>query len=111
MRADRAEPRWLPPESAADYIGVRVDELPRLLRSGKLPEPSRHLGPRKPRYDRLALDALFGGGTVADDRAEEAAIVDSIIARAHRQKAAGGRHGARISLPQEGPGKGRPVRA
>lgn len=106
-----AEPRWLDPEATAAYIGERVDHLPRLLRAGKLPTPSYHLGPRKPRYDRLALDALFGGGTVADDRAEEAAIVDSIIARAHRQKAAGGRHGARIPLPQEGPGKGRQVRA
>jgi hypothetical protein len=61
------EPRWLDAEAAAAYISVRVDELPRLRRAGKLPAPSCHLGPRKPRYDRLQLDAMFGGGTASTD--------------------------------------------
>jgi hypothetical protein len=52
-------PRWLNAEDTARYIGVRVDQLPRLLKAGKLPEPSRFLGPRQPRYDRLKIDALF----------------------------------------------------
>jgi hypothetical protein len=59
------EPRWLDPEAAATYIGVRVDELRRLRKAGKLPEPSLALGPRTPRYDRYELDALFGGGTAS----------------------------------------------
>jgi hypothetical protein len=62
-----SEPRWLDAEAAAAYISVRVDELPRLRRAGKLPSPSWHLGPRKPRYDRLQLDAMFGGGTASTD--------------------------------------------
>ena len=32
--------RWLTPDDTADYIGVRVHELPRLVRDGKLPAPS-----------------------------------------------------------------------
>ena len=53
-------PRWLDREATADYIGVRVDQLPRLRKKGLLPEPSLHLGPRTPRWDRLELDAKFG---------------------------------------------------
>jgi hypothetical protein len=69
------QPRWLDPEGAARYLSVRVDELPRLRKQGKLPEPSRFLGPRKPRYDRLALDALFTGGrSNATQDAADAAV-------------------------------------
>lgn len=59
------EGRWLDPEAAAAYISVRVDALPRLVRRGRIPEPSRHLGDRSPRWDRLALDAAFDGGTAS----------------------------------------------
>jgi len=85
-----AEPRWLDPEATAAYIGERVDHLPRLLRTGKLPTPSYHLGPRKPRYDRLALDALFGGGTASTtaDAAVEALIHEIAQGRARRPQAA-----------------------
>jgi hypothetical protein len=84
------EPRWLAPESAAAYVNVRVDELRRLVKAGKLPEPHYHFGPRKPRYDRLALDALFTGGTASlDPDAALGAYIDEIAeARARRKKAA-----------------------
>lgn len=90
--AERIEPRWLTPDATADYIGAKVHELPRLRRAGKLPEPSYYLGPRKPRYDRIALDALFTKATESAEQSEDAAIVQSILDRADRQKAAGGRH-------------------
>lgn len=103
------DPRWLDPEAAAAYISVRVDELPRLRRAGKLPAPSYHLGPRKPRYDRLQLDAMFGDAAAFDGRAEEAAIVDSILARANRAKAARERHGQGISVSSPRATEGGPL--
>lgn len=59
VRSVMSDDRWLKPEAAAAHIGVRVDQLPRLVRAGKIPAPSRHLGPRCARYDREALDAAF----------------------------------------------------
>ena len=52
--------RWLDREALAGHISVRVDELPRLLRAGKLPHPSTHLGPRSPRWWSADVDAAFG---------------------------------------------------
>ena len=77
--------RWLSPEAAADYIGVRVDKLPKLAKAGKLPPPSRHLGPRQPRYDRTMIDALFAPQAV--DTLDEAvnAAVQSIRAENPRR--------------------------
>lgn len=59
------EPRWLDREAVARYISVRVDEIPRLLKTGRLPKPSYHLGPRSPRWDRGAVDQAFAGQPVA----------------------------------------------
>ena len=39
-----APPQWLDREALAAYISVRVDQVQRLQRSGKLPEPSLHWG-------------------------------------------------------------------
>ena len=61
------EGRWLDREALARHISVRVDEVAKLLRAGKLPAPSYHLGPKSPRWDRLAVDALFTGGAVPTD--------------------------------------------
>lgn len=55
--------RWLNPEATAKYICVRVDALPRLVRLGRIPAPKKTLGDRSPRWDRLALDASFEGGS------------------------------------------------
>ena len=57
--------RWLDPEATARYISVRVDALPRLVRQGRIPQPDYTLGPRSPRWDRLALDAQFEGGAAS----------------------------------------------
>lgn len=65
--------RWLSPASAADYLDVRADYLPRLVKQGRIPAPDYTLGPRTPRYDRLALDKVMGGepmeGTQDPDKA------------------------------------------
>ena len=65
--ASDSGPRWLDREAAAAYISVRVDELPRLVRRRLIPQPSFHLGPRCPRWDRTALDAQFDGGVASTD--------------------------------------------
>lgn len=57
--------RWLDAEAAAEYISVRVDALPRLVKQGRIPAPDHRLGTRSPRWDRLALDAAFDGGTAS----------------------------------------------
>jgi hypothetical protein len=49
------------------YLFFQVNELPRLVRVGRLPTPSHHLGPKSPRWDWLALDALFAGGVASTD--------------------------------------------
>lgn len=52
---------WLKAEDAATYVGVRLDQLRRYVSTGKLPAPSYHLGPKSPRWDRLALDHVLDG--------------------------------------------------
>lgn len=54
-------PRWLDRDALADYIGERVDRLPRLQKAGKLPRPTYHLGPRSPRWDRETVDSMLAG--------------------------------------------------
>jgi hypothetical protein len=74
-------PRWMDRDACAAYISVRVDELPRLVKRGLIPTPSYHLGPRCPRWDRLALDARFG----APSRVTGAsALAQAIEAQARR---------------------------
>lgn len=63
----RVEPRWLDQEAAADYISVRPDALPRLVKAGRIPQPVYPIGPRQPRWDRLALDSHFQGGPASTD--------------------------------------------
>lgn len=85
-------PRWLNPADTARYIGVRMDALPRLVRAGKLPEPSRHLGPRSPRYDREAIDDAFAGTTLsADIREAVEAFSRSIMERGPLRRGRPGR--------------------
>jgi hypothetical protein len=97
------EARWLSPEQTATYVGRRVDELPRLLRAGKLPLPSYHFGPRSPRYDRMALDALFlesaPSGELDIEQAEQKAV-NGILERARRKKDSSGRFRKGIPLRQ-----------
>ncbi len=60
-------PRWLDAEAAADYLSLRVDAFTRAVGAGRAPAPSRHLGPRTPRWDRQELDAMMSGGRVSTD--------------------------------------------
>lgn len=78
--------RWLSPESAATYIDVRVDSLPRLVRAGRVPAPDYSLGPRSPRYDREALDKAMGARVTSRDP-------DRLL-EAYREKAAERAHRA-----------------
>lgn len=59
-----SETRWLDRAATAAYTGRDKADLPRLVRAGKLPAPSYHFGPRSPRWDKLALEALFTGQQV-----------------------------------------------
>ena len=89
-------PRWLRPSDAAAYIGRHRDELPRLVKAGKIPAPSYHFGPRSPRYDRLALDAMMERRLSTEKTADqlEQEAVSAILAGKlpERPKAARGRH-------------------
>ncbi len=78
------EPRWLDREAAAAYICVRVDELARLERHGKLPPASYHLGPRTPRWDRLALDAVFAGPIASTASTDIDTAVAALVEDIHR---------------------------
>ena len=73
--------RWLDADATARYISVRVDKLPRLVKDGKLPEPSRHLGPKQPRWDRFALDRMFEG-----EGARHEESIDDKIQRVIRER-------------------------
>ena len=60
MRQDPNAPRWLDRNALATYISVRVDEIPRFVRAGKIPQPSYQLGPKSPRWWSGAIDEPFG---------------------------------------------------
>jgi hypothetical protein len=74
------EPRWLDPDTAAAYIRVRVERLRPMVKAGKLPAPSYHLGPNQPRYDRLALDRVFSREEAADTAERTRAIFQRVAA-------------------------------
>ena len=52
-------PRWLDRAALARHVGLSEAALRRRLKDGTIPAPSYHLGPRCPRWDRAAVDALF----------------------------------------------------
>src|SRR5258708_1483879 len=89
MTTSRTEPRWLNAEATAHYISVRIDALPRLVKQGRIPAPDHRLGVRSPRWDRLALDAAFDGGTSSTDpRVASAAVVQKIHEEGRARRAA-----------------------
>lgn len=96
--------RWLTPDDCAAYIGVRVHQLPKLVKAGKVPEPSRHLGPRSPRWDRDELDRLFG--TAARSSGNREVVNDAVqqilaAGRSRQPKAPRGRVNPGIPLPAQ----------
>jgi len=83
-----ALPRWLDRDALARHICVRVDAIPRLQRAGRLPEPSYHLGPRQPRWDRDRVDAALSGGVASTDPGTAIhALAAKIARRAPRSQA------------------------
>jgi hypothetical protein len=83
------EPRWLDTEATAKYLSVRPDALQRLVRQGRIPEPSYGLGPRRPRWDRCALDAIFDGGVASTDpRIASKAVVEKILSAGRKSRQA-----------------------
>jgi len=77
--------RWLDPDGAASYLKVRPDELRRLVREGKIPPASRQLGPRRPRWDRIALDLALAGDIRSPTTSSADAAVEALRARLNRR--------------------------
>jgi hypothetical protein len=55
-----APPRWMSPSQLANYLGVSLRQVGILEKEGRI-KPSRHLGPRLPRFDRLQIDRILAG--------------------------------------------------
>lgn len=51
--------RWLDRAALAKRLCTSPACLPRLVSQGRLPQPSLHLGPRSPRWDIHAVDAMM----------------------------------------------------
>lgn len=77
MRETAAE--WLDREALATHISVRVDHLPKLQRSGKLPAPSYHMGPKSPRWSRHAVDEMFTGEPAAPAKPTAEQITANVV--------------------------------
>jgi hypothetical protein len=84
-----AEPaRWLDRDALAAHICVRVDAISRLQKAGRLPEPSYHLGPRQPRWDRDKVDLALSGGVASTNHGTAIhALAAQIARRAPRAQA------------------------
>jgi hypothetical protein len=83
--ADYEKTRWLDRAGAAAYLSMQVDHLKRHVKSGKLPAPSFHLGPKSPRWDREALDAAIQGSQGQAEMYEEA-VNDILSGKYSRQR-------------------------
>jgi hypothetical protein len=77
-------PRWLDREALAAHISVRVDEVQRLQRGGKLPAPSYHLGPRSPRWWSPEVDSRFGLAVASTQPKGASGLAQAILAEARR---------------------------
>lgn len=81
------EPRWLDADAAADHLSLRVDAFLRLVKAGRIPPPSRHLGERTPRWDRYALDSKMTGDTASTDtRTAVHALAEEIKAQSRTRR-------------------------
>jgi hypothetical protein len=90
---ERLWPRWLDADDASDYLSLRIDAFSRLIRAGRIPAPSHHLGERTARWDREKLDLAMVGETASsadttgttnptDTRKAVDALVEKIKSRA-----------------------------
>lgn len=78
---DELQPRWLNRRAAANYLSVQPNALKRLVREGRIPEPTYHLGPRSPRWDRVAIDEAFGLTTKAQQQARADAAIKEVVGK------------------------------
>jgi hypothetical protein len=91
------EPRWFDAAGAAAYVSLTESAFRRRVASGVFPKPTYFAGQMSPRWDRLALDAAFGGGVESTDtRTAFKGLVDALAKNKGRpgsQAHASGRHG------------------
>lgn len=73
--------RWLDRDALAAHICVRPDAIARLVKAGRLPAASYHLGPRQPRWDREKVDAAISGGVASTDHGTAIHALAAQIAR------------------------------
>src|SRR5574340_1004798 len=97
---EHLHPRWLDARAAVQYLTLDdAGALKRLVKQGRIPAPSYHLGPRSPRWDREALDLALAGGEASGSTTRKAVsdAVQAILAEGPRRaRKTCGRHGQRI---------------
>jgi hypothetical protein len=85
---------WLDAADTAKRMGLRVDQLARYVRAGKLPPAHYHFGPRTPRWSIPELDA-FTRDRHSEPRPRQhpSGLANALLAKfeARRQKTARGR--------------------
>ena len=79
MPQDPSPPRWLDRNALATYISVRVEEIPRFVRAGKIPQLSYQLGPKSPRWWSAAIDEAFGMAPTPTPGKEAAGLAEAIL--------------------------------
>jgi predicted DNA-binding transcriptional regulator AlpA len=72
-------PRWLDARDAADYLDLERVVFLRLVKGGKLPVPSCHLGNRLPRWYSADLDHAMAPKASASSAKEILAAMAEII--------------------------------
>lgn len=92
-----SESRWLDREAVADYISKQPHDIRRLVRDGRIPPPTYHLGQRSPRWDKFAVDAAMSRNlqSFAPRRIDEA--LEAIREEAARS---GNRNSRRTQAPR-----------
>ncbi len=78
------DPRWLDRSALAAHLCVSPFSITRLVREGRIPAPSYHLGPKLPRWDRQAVDATLEAGLVSTDPNQAVHALAQEIAAAAR---------------------------
>ena len=71
--------RWLDADGAAEHLGIRVDQLKKWTQTGKVPAPSYQLGPKRPRWDRDALDAAMQAAFADKASLDPAVATDAFV--------------------------------
>jgi predicted DNA-binding transcriptional regulator AlpA len=71
-QSGRRWPRWMDARTTAAYLCCGRTEIWQLIAAGKLPQPSCHLSPRMPRWDRNEIDSFVSGRKANEGASEEA---------------------------------------